>query len=370
MNTAKKCLLLGFGSFTLCFGGSVSAIPEPVNTLPAAALQPYGRSLLNTRQQLELIGSAVHFGFSFEGTECQLYTALSAGQDHNYFQYELDGVYQRRIRVGGGTVAAPIVLRAASGGQHQVWVYKATEAHTGPIIIEKVTGQQVRVLLNPVAPLIEFIGNSITCGALADPSDVPCGTGLYHDQHNAYLAYGPRVARALKVNYVLSSVSGIGAYRNWNSATPTMPQVYEKVDFQAKTTRLWNFAAYSPKVVSIALGTNDLSRGDGKSPRLPFDSASFVNTYGQFVRLVKDKYPQARLALLSSPMTSGPDRVLLEHCLTAIKQQTDASYPADLPVALHFFQPVQPHGCNGHPSVADHALLAQELKPFLQKLLY
>jgi hypothetical protein len=37
--------------------------------LPPTALYPYGRSLLNKDHNLELISSAVHFGFSFEGKD-------------------------------------------------------------------------------------------------------------------------------------------------------------------------------------------------------------------------------------------------------------------------------------------------------------
>ena len=122
-------------------------------------------------------------------------------------------------------------------------------------------------------------------------------------------------------------------------------------------------------MVSIALGTNDLSNGDGKTPRLPFDSARYVGSYFRFVELVKSKYPQAQLALLSSPMLNGPNRQLLQNCLTAVKQRTDAAHPADKPVATYFFQPMQPHGCSGHPSVEDHAVMARELEPFFQKLL-
>ncbi|WP_223648268.1 SGNH/GDSL hydrolase family protein, partial [Hymenobacter psoromatis] len=234
---------------------------------------------------------------------------------------------------------------------------------------QKITGPKLAALPPPTGPLIEFIGNSITCGAAADPSEVPCGTGEYQDQHNAYQAYGPRVARTLHANYILSSVSGIGAYRTWNRTGPTMPEVYEKLDFQATNSQLWDFANYKPAVVSIALGTNDLSDGDGKTPRLPFDSAAFVNSYAQFVVLVKTKYPQARIALLNSPMLNGQKRTKLQNCLTAIKTKTDAAYPSAPPVALFFFEPMQAHGCNGHPDVADHAILAKEMEPFLQKLL-
>ena len=30
---------------------------------------------------------------------------------------------------------------------------------------------------------------------------------------------------------------------------------------------------------------------------------------------------------------------------------------------------MQPHGCNGHPNVEEHALLAKQLEPFFKKLL-
>ena len=364
MRFLHHCLLLGFSSLALGF--TLPKQPTP-GTLPATALLPYGRTVLHG-QQLELISSASHVGFSFEGKECQIFASLPPGQDHNYLQYELDGVYQKRLKVMS-TGQAPLVITAPQAGKHTIWLYKATEAHTGAIALQKVVASRVKALPNPKAPLIEFIGNSITCGAAADPSEVPCGSGQYHDQHNAYQAYGPRVARALHTNFVLSSVSGIGIYRNWNSAGPTMPQVYEKLDFQENGTQRWNFATYSPRVVSIALGTNDLSNGDGKTERLPFDSTRYVNTYLGFIKLVKSKYPQARIALLSSPMSSGKNRLLLNRCLTAVQQQTNADFPTDKPVAVYFFQPMQARGCSGHPNVEDHAILAKELTPFFQKLL-
>ncbi len=353
----------------LCFSCTSSkGTSELTEVLPAAALQPYGRYMLNGEQNLDLISSAVHFGFSFEGTECRIFASVPDVNGHNYLQYELDGEYQRRIRISGGATE-PIVITAPTAGKHTVWVYKATEAHTGPIAIEKITGENIKPVQKPAAPLIEFIGNSITCGAAADPSEVACGTGEYHDQHNAYAAYGPRVARALGTDFVLSSVSGIGIYRNWNSNGPTMPQVYGKADFQDNSLHRWDFSKFTPQIVSIALGTNDFSNGDGKKERLPFDSTAFTSNYVAFVKTVKAKYPQAQVALLSSPMVGGTNGLQLQNCLTAVKESVDALYPTDKPVALYFFQPMQARGCTGHPNVEDHAILAEELVPFFKQLL-
>ena len=350
-----------------CISCSHSKLISSTNTLPASSLQPVGRYAL-TNQQLELVTSAAHFGFSFTGTECGVFANITDTLGHNYLQYELDGVYQKRIRIEGNK-KEPLIITASANGTHTVWIYKATEAQTGPVFIEKVTGKNLQSLKEPGAPLIEFIGNSITCGAAADASEIPCAAGQYHDHHNAYYAYGPRVARTLGVKYVVSSVSGIGIYRNWNSDGPVMPQVYEKTGLEISDQRRWNFDMFKPAIVSIALGTNDFSNGDGKKQRLPFDSATFVRNYIKFVQLVKSKYPVAQIALLSSPMVNGSRRILLQNCIAAVKESIDALHTSDKPVALFFFEPMQPRGCSGHPSVEDHAILADELIPFFKKLL-
>ncbi|HUS02488.1 MAG TPA: hypothetical protein VMY77_12210, partial [Chitinophagaceae bacterium] len=210
------------------------------NTLSATDLDPYGRYIVNDKQELELITSGVHFGFTFRGTQCKLFASNAYSGGHNYLQYVLDGVYQKRIKVVGNS-QEPIILSASNAGKHTIWIYKATEAHTGAVIIQKITGQNIVPLKKPTLALIEFIGNSITCAAAADPSEVPCGTGQYHDQHNAYYAYGPRVARALNTEFILSGVSGAGIYRNWNSDGPAMPQLFEKADFQQNSSRNWDF---------------------------------------------------------------------------------------------------------------------------------
>jgi len=339
-----------------------------IDTLLASQLKPLGRSLINSSNKLEMISSAVHFGYKFRGKSCTIYASLKEEWEHNYIQYEIDGKYQKRIRINGNS-KAPIMIEADGTGEHSIWIYKATEAHTGPIIIDKIIAEKISAISAGKAPLIEFIGNSITCGAASDPSEYPCGTGEYHDQHNAYMAYGPRVSRKLAVNYIMSSVSGIGIYRTWNSEGPSMPEVYEKIDFKKDTELKWDFKKYSPTIVSIALGTNDLSTGDGKAPRKPFVADTFVNRYVDFIKSIKSRYPSAKIALLSSPMVKGAQRKLLEASLLRIKQRIDSMYPRAYKVSTFFFQEMEPHGCSGHPSVEDHLILAEQLYPFYGKLL-
>lgn len=337
--------------------------------LLATQMNFYGRYEMTNKNEAHLISTASSFGFGFEGKKCQLFLHTGYKDSHNYIQYELDGVYQRKLKIKGDT-SNTITIETSKDGYHQIWIYKTTEAHTGPIVIEKVKAKNSKALQKEKQPLIEFIGNSITCGAASDAAETPCGMGEYHDQHNGYFAYGPRIARALNVQYLVSAVSGYGVYRNWNSDGPPLPNVYEKLDFQDNNSQLWNFEkAVKPKIVSIALGTNDLSDGDGKTPRSAFDSATFVKQYVDFIKVVKSKYPLAQLVLLSSPMMNGSKRILLQNAILRVKSTIDSIYPNDKPIVVHLFEPMQPTGCGGHPSVEDHATIAQELLPTFKKLM-
>ena len=68
-------------------------------------------------------------------------------------------------------------------------------------------------------------------------------------------------------------------------------------------------------------------------------------------------------------MINGSERILLQNCLAAVKQNIDALDPSDKPIELFFFKPMHAGGCSGHPSVEDHAVLAEELLPFFKNLM-
>jgi lysophospholipase L1-like esterase len=330
-------------------------------------LQVVGRSAVLKDGRTELISPGAHFDIQFSGKHCEIIFSLPDANAHSYVQYELDGQYVGRYRIDA---LDTLMIKASKNGIHRARVFKTTEAHSGALFVNQIIGKKVKALPAEKIPLIEFIGNSITCGAAADASEVPCGTGVYHDQHNAYYAYGPRVARAIGADFILNSVSGIGIYRTWNKDYPSMPLIYGNMHFKDTDDIPWNPERFHPSVISIALGTNDLSRGDGKSERAPFDSTVFVERYIKFVQIVKRAQPKARIVLLSSGMVSGEHRELLQRCLADLKNAIDLQYPADLQVVIYFFKPMKPRGCTGHPNVEDHAILANELFEVFRPLIH
>src|SRR5262245_51433767 len=142
MKSITYLILAGFITFLNCGPAKTSTNSDAKEVLSARELQPYGRTFISKDDRLGLISSAVHFGFTFEGKECKVSASLESWQDHNYLQYELDGVYQKRIRISKGN-NQPFTITADKEGKHTVWIYKATEAHSGTIYIGEVRGKNL-----------------------------------------------------------------------------------------------------------------------------------------------------------------------------------------------------------------------------------
>ncbi|MEO5564137.1 MAG: GDSL-type esterase/lipase family protein [Chitinophagaceae bacterium] len=334
------------------------------------AVGHYGRTVFDQNNDLVLIGSASYAEFSFTGDSCILFLKnITPGQDdYNYVSLELDTQDKGRIKIDGNT-AKPYTIKATNNGSHLVRLFRATESHNGAVVLTGLQANSINTADHPSRKKIEFIGNSITAGMSSDPREFPCGTGKWYDQHNAYLAYGPRVARAMNIDFMVSAVSGIGIYRNWNTLAPTMPQVYESAYLEIDSTQRWDFTKYTPDVVSICLGTNDFSDGDGKTARLPFDSAVYIKNYIDFVGTIYKHYPSTQIALLTSPMLNGDKRDLMIACLQTVQGKAKELYPSKSPIEIFQFNPMVPKGCGYHPDINDHEILAKEIEPFFRKLL-
>jgi lysophospholipase L1-like esterase len=348
---------------------TLSCRAQQIVTTPFYSCSAWGRTITTDEKATILIGSASYIEFDFKGSKCQLQLRnIAPASDYNYIAVEMDGEYTGRIKIDSNITKTYTINTKLKRAHHLVRIYKATESHNGQVVVEKIIGKKVHAINHPAQKKIEFIGNSITCGFGDDTKDIPCGTGKWYDQHNAYWAYGPRVARDLHLDFMLCSVSGIGIYRNWNSNGPTMPQVYESAYLDIDSTQRWNFNQYTPDIVSICLGTNDFSDGDGKSERNPFDSAAYISHYVDFIGTVYSHYPHTQIALLTSPMLNGEKSDLLFTCLKSVKEKTDQLYPAKSPVELFQFKPMVPKGCGYHPDIDDHKIMADELIPFFKRL--
>lgn len=327
-----------------------------------------GRVEILKDNSIVLIGSASSVSFGFKGTECTINVkAQDTHEHHNYVVIEVDGNYIGRQKIQPSGTALPV--KVSGNGEHVITVYKATEAANGNVVFTGAKGSLFKIK-KAAKKKIEFIGDSITCGMGNDTIAIPCGKGEWYDQHNGYYSYAPIAARALNADFVLSSVSGIGMYRNWNDEhdkEAIMPDVYENLYLNKDNSKPYAFG-FNPDVTCIALGTNDFSNGDGTKERLPFNEEKYVANYISFIKTVYKHAPKTQIVLLDSPMVNGEKSETFAKCLNRIKDAINSEKPHK-PVTVFIYKEVIPHGCGYHPEIEDDKKMAAQLAPFLKPLL-
>lgn len=186
-----------------------------------------------------------------------------------------------------------------------------------------------------------------------DQSEIPCETRQWYDQHNAYMSYGPTVARALNAQWHLTAVAGIGLIHSCCDMKITMPDVFDKMSLRDNTMP-YDLSHYQPDVVTLCLGQNDGLQ----------DSTTFCNAYVGFIGKVRNYYPNATIVCITSPMADATLRAGLKKYITGVVGYLNQS--GDKNVQKFFFSTSWNHGCGGHPDIEDHKLIARELADFLK----
>lgn len=366
---AKIARLL-FVLFLICFISCNNKHNKVLNTIKAESKLFYyqGRTDVLNDTTVALISPGAYVASSFLGNYCEVFLKGEL-PPYNYVSLELDGKYLGRIKIESDSIKSYLIDVSTTSKKHTLKIFKESEASNGTVLFYGLKAEKVVPYKLTTTKYVEFIGNSITCGAASDGTVIPCETGLYFDHQNVYNAYGPTVSRALNIDFKLSSVSGYGIYRNWNDEhieEPNLPEVYENLYLNTTNSTKNNFNQ-SPNAVGICLGTNDLSIGDGVKPRLPFNKEKFISNYIKFVKTVYSYYPKTQIFLLNSPMVGGDMNELLITCLKEV--QFYFNKKEEKQILLFRFDEVYNGGCLGHPSVSEHQKIAKKLTPFLKNIL-
>lgn len=299
--------------------------------------------------------SGAYVTIKFKGTSfwAQINDQMVWDKVLNYLEIKVDNQPAYRIQLKG-KVNKLLLAKDLLKGEHTITICKNSEAENG--YIQMVTFSCEQLLPPPPKPSrkIEFIGDSITCGAGSDESEIACDKGEWHDQHNAWFAYGPTTARSLNAQWHLSSVSGIGLMHSCCDKKVIMPDVYAQTSL-AKDNLPWDFNRYQPDVVTVCLGQNDGIQ----------DSTAFCKAYVAFAKTLRQYYPRARLVFLTSPMANAALKAALATYITAVKKTLNKA--GDQNIGLYVFSKQANKGCGGHPSLAEHKEIAAELTAYLKK---
>lgn len=327
-------------------------------------IQKMGRMINLPDGSVEFAASGVSFFLQFTGRQisADIQDEFLYGSSYNYFSVVVDNELVRRFRTEPGKNRY-ILADSLLPGTHTLVLCKDTEGQNGRVILKSFTADQVGDYGSLPIRKIEFIGNSITCGMGMVANKVPCKTAQWFDQHHAWNAFGPLSARQLGAQWMLSSVSGIGVTRNWNSPGPVMPAVYYTVFMNLDPyARPWDFTGWAPDLYVIGLGTNDFSDGDQAVARPAPDSSVFVNSFRSFIYKLRKNNPAARILLTSSPVLQGKKLETLDRWLQVLASGDQTGNTRVFQWSRRYDR-----GCDGHPDSRDHRLMAAELTPEIRK---
>lgn len=305
--------------------------------------------------------SGVSVRAAFQGKSISI--KLKDEGSQNFYNVLIDHSVVKRIQTVGGLQTYAISSNLTDT-IHEIEIFKLTEQSFGKTQFDGFIlddGKTLVELTNKRSRLIEFIGNSITCGYGNEGAN---GEKFGPTTENHYLTYAGYTSRNFNARHLAVCKSGIGVYRNYGGPvtgnTDNMTNLYQRI-FLYDAAPLYDFAQ-KPDLVCIDLGTNDFSTSQG-------DSARYVSKYFELVRTIQQKYNGADILCLVGPMMGGNDLVRVKRYLTFLADSASRYNKGK----VSFFEMSQQSGSLGigvdwHPTVAQHLQNSKELTVYISKL--
>ena len=311
---------------------------------------------------------------AFEGTSLRMIAKPKSG----YFMAQIDEAEPFKVTFRGDRDSVVTVATALSDTRHTVRLMYIIEGYEFfPEFWGFVLDEGRGLVDAPALPTrkIEFIGNSITCGYGNEGTDK--FQGFEYETENHYYSYASITARALKAQHWVVARSGIGAYRNYNGPKTGNPESnmlvqYEFTgyawtpDLRRQPTFLkekWDFNRYQPDLVCINLGTNDLSTPN-------YDANLLKQNYQMLLKMVRQHNPKAKIVFLTGSMLYNEELKLQKQLLDEVA--AEAKKAGDKEVYRFDMSPIAGdpwYGNDWHPNIPQDEKMADELTPFLRKLM-
>ena len=311
---------------------------------------------------------------AFEGTSLRMIAKPRSG----YFMAQIDQAEPFKVAFRGERDSVVTLATALPDGRHLVRLMYVIEGYEFfPEFWGFVLDEGRQLVDAPALPSrkIEFIGNSITCGY--GNEGLKKEEGFDYATENHYYSYASIVARNLQAQHWVVARSGIGAYRNYagpktGNPESNMPVQYEytgyawKPELRQEATFLqekWDFSRYQPDVVCINLGTNDLSTPN-------YDLSLLKQGYQKLLKMVRQHNPKAKIVFLTGSMLYNQELQIAKQLLDEVT--TEAHKAGDKEVYRFDMAPINGnkyYGNDWHPNIYQDEKMANELTPYLRKLM-
>ena len=266
------------------------------------------------------------------------------------------------------------VIFSGEEGEHELRFVKLSENARGKLgVTELETDGEFLPAQAEKKPLIEIIGDSITCGFGNEAPDN--AFEFKTSEENGWMSYAAQAARELGWEWNMVCESGICACKPENPMFPmhAMEDIYQFSDELYETKagikpQSWDFAANPAKAVVISLGTND------SNPIRFYQNFDEIEGMEQWFRKQYKKFV-CEVRRLNCPDTFivcalGSMDYYLYHIIRDVVQEIKEE-TGDTNICSFEFIPInvmmEGFGAAGHPSAKTHARMGRELAACIRK---
>lgn len=311
-----------------------------------------GRNELN-----EVYGTAINWpgaGFEFKFTGTCADVEVNHKTAAAYFTVIIDNGEPTRVELAQGW---NVIATGLEESEHTVKLLRSSEGKDGCIYFGKLRADGVPSPTTEPRKKIEFYGDSFTVGygnlAAAGERKSAANT-------DNYCAYPSIAARKLGAEASIIAESGRGiAINNSGSLTNPIPIMSKYCDIPASAGehQLWDHSKFIPQVVSVFLGIND-NAGDSESG-VENPTELVTTTYKEFITELRGYYPKANIILCSRP--SGCYQGAIDNVFAELSE-------TDTKLHRFYFDPCTATGIAGHPTAAEHEVLAEQLVAYINTI--
>jgi hypothetical protein len=309
----------------------------------------------------------VYFEGRFRGTGVGIVLDDATGD----YDVQVDGRTVETLVAPGATTH---VVDGLPAGEHDVRVVKRSEAPWSTSTFGGFVPHDGSVVLPAPAPRdlqIEYVGDSYTVGYGNTSSSRTCTGDQLTRTTNADLSFGALTARALGADYQLNAFSGRGMVRNYagSDAGTSYRTYYDRVLPFVPGTAGGPATGWDPDAVVIGLGINDFSTALGSGEAWATPAAlreAWVAAYHGFLDDLRDRYgDDTWLVVSATSVHTGTD---LKDLAQRVVDERRAAGDDRVVSWYYGSEGLDYGGCDWHPSVRDHQVIAAQLTDVLEGL--
>ena len=348
---------------------NVSAAPK-INDFPANDSRiTYVARTFTEGNDVSFDWTGSYIRIAFEGDHLSV-NLSDSGKD--WFNVWLDGPFSKdadRIITAKGDTTLVLcdadILKARYGKkaprQHTIILQKRTEASQGRVTIHGFKAEKLLQAAPVKNRVIEFIGDSFTCGYGAEnskPSDP-----FRPEDENQNHTHAAILGRYFNADILVAAHSGQGVNRNYNDGgrgytmVDRYLRIFDSSDQKDADSPKWQPSAFpvKPAITVIYLGENDFSRQRQPSKR------AFTEDYIKLLKEIKAFYGEDHPILCAAP------RIEVFEYVQAAVEQAGMKNVACTGIFRKAFL-VTETGSAGHPAYPAQLKIAHNFIPYVSSL--